>query len=126
MNNGNTFLLLSLLFQIIALDARNHGESPHSDDMDYHHMSEDVFRVMDDEGIDKACLMGHSMGGKTCMTAALTEVGYRQGVPDGSQHGGQNLHDCCSDRGRYRQGLPDGPQHGGQNLHDCCSDRGRV
>ena len=52
-------------------------------------MSEDVFRVMDDEGIDKACLMGHSMGGKTCMTAALTEVGIDKACLMGHSMGGK-------------------------------------
>ncbi|KAK3084240.1 hypothetical protein FSP39_010545, partial [Pinctada imbricata] len=60
--------------KIISLDARNHGDSPHCEDMEYHHMSEDILRLMDEEDIDTACLLGHSMGGKTSMVAALTEV----------------------------------------------------
>lgn len=57
--------------KIIRLDARNHGDSPHSEDMSYEAMSYDVLRVMDNLKTEKACLMGHSMGGKAFMTTAL-------------------------------------------------------
>ncbi|XP_061162858.1 protein ABHD11-like isoform X1 [Saccostrea echinata] len=57
--------------KIIRLDARNHGDSPHSENMSYEVMSLDVLKVMDDLQIEKACLMGHSMGGKAFMTTAL-------------------------------------------------------
>lgn len=57
--------------KIIRLDARNHGNSPHSEDMSYEAMSYDVLKVMDNMKIEKACLMGHSMGGKAFMTTAL-------------------------------------------------------
>lgn len=62
------------LSQIIRLDARNHGNSPHSEDMSYEAMSYDVLKVMDNMKIEKACLMGHSMGGKAFMTTALLHV----------------------------------------------------
>nr|XP_022340961.1 protein ABHD11-like isoform X1 [Crassostrea virginica] len=57
--------------KIIRLDARNHGDSPHCEDMSYEAMSYDVLKVMDNMKIEKACLMGHSMGGKAFMTTAL-------------------------------------------------------
>lgn len=59
-------------WQIHALDARNHGSSPHSDDMDYPAMAADVIAYMDAHGIDKARILGHSMGGKVAMQVALT------------------------------------------------------
>lgn len=58
-------------WQVHALDERNHGSSPHTDTMDYPSMAEDVIAYMDAQGIDKACLLGHSMGGKVAMQVAL-------------------------------------------------------
>ncbi len=52
------------------IDARNHGQSPHSDEMGFQLMAEDLIELADDLGIDKFILMGHSMGGKTAMWAA--------------------------------------------------------
>lgn len=58
-------------WQIHALDQRNHGSSPHSDTMDYPAMAEDVIAYLDRQGIDKARILGHSMGGKVAMQVAL-------------------------------------------------------
>lgn len=54
-------------FRVHLIDQRNHGHSFHSDDWNYELMAEDVLRYMDDEGIEKALVLGHSMGGKTAM-----------------------------------------------------------
>lgn len=58
-------------FIVFCIDLRNHGNSPHSDDITYSLMAEDVIEFMDDQGIKKAHILGHSMGGKTAMQLAL-------------------------------------------------------
>lgn len=58
-------------FNVYCLDLRNHGNSPHSDEITYSLMAADVAKFMDDQGIDKAHILGHSMGGKTAMQLAL-------------------------------------------------------
>lgn len=60
--------------QVIAVDARNHGESVHVEDMDYFLFRDDILRLMDMQEIDQTILVGHSMGGKTAMVTALTHV----------------------------------------------------
>jgi esterase len=56
---------------IYALDLRNHGSSPHSEEMSYDSMIGDLLAFMTTQNISRACLMGHSMGGKLAMAAAL-------------------------------------------------------
>jgi esterase len=63
---------LSRDFAVYGLDLRNHGASPHSEDMNYEIMALDVLEFMDDHGIEKAHLLGHSMGGKVAMQLALS------------------------------------------------------
>ncbi|XP_016158409.1 PREDICTED: protein ABHD11 isoform X1 [Ficedula albicollis] len=57
--------------QVLTVDARNHGSSPHSPMMTYEAMSLDVQHLLSRLGITKCILVGHSMGGKTAMTLAL-------------------------------------------------------
>jgi pimeloyl-ACP methyl ester carboxylesterase len=58
-------------FHVFALDQRNHGHSPHHDEMSYELMAADVVRFMDAHKLASAHLLGHSMGGKTAMHLAL-------------------------------------------------------
>ncbi len=58
-------------FQIWMPDARNHGESPHAETMSYKEMAEDVVCFLDNNGLERIMLLGHSMGGKTAMQVAL-------------------------------------------------------
>lgn len=58
------------------MDARNHGESPHTDRHTTQLMATDVGYLMTSLGIKKASLMGHSMGGRAMMYFALQYVGY--------------------------------------------------
>ncbi len=64
-------LRLAESFHVFALDQRNHGQSPHSDEMNYPVMAADVNRFMAARGIASALVIGHSMGGKTAMQFAL-------------------------------------------------------
>lgn len=58
---------LSSDYEVFLIDQRNHGRSPHSSTHTYADMKEDLREFMDDQGIEKAVLIGHSMGGKTVM-----------------------------------------------------------
>lgn len=70
-NLGVTGRALTANYKIIAVDARNHGESPHSLEMDYPSMANDIIELMDDLAIEQTNLLGHSMGGKIAMQVAL-------------------------------------------------------
>ena len=58
-------------FKVFAVDQRNHGCSPHSDEFGYDVMSQDLLEFMETHGLAGAHLLGHSMGGKTAMHFAL-------------------------------------------------------
>lgn len=64
---------LAAFFHVFALDARNHGGSPHDAVMDYEAMVADVLAWMDAQGLKRVTLMGHSMGGKTAMLLACRQ-----------------------------------------------------
>ncbi len=55
----------------LAIDLRNHGDSPHGQ-MDYTSMSFDLLETLAEHDALPATLVGHSMGGKAAMTLALT------------------------------------------------------
>ena len=57
-------------FTVYLIDQRNHGQSPHSDDWNYKVMSDDLLEFFNDHNIEKANIIGHSMGGKTAMCFA--------------------------------------------------------
>lgn len=57
--------------QVIAMDLRNHGDSPHGPVPSYAIMAEDVAETLADMGIARCRLLGHSMGGKVAMRLAL-------------------------------------------------------
>ena len=59
----------------IAFDLRNHGASPWTKPMDYAAMAEDVRAAMLARGHRRYAIIGHSMGGKVAMVAALTDPG---------------------------------------------------
>ena len=57
--------------RVVAFDLRNHGASDWADDMDYRAMAEDIRAALHARGHDRYALLGHSMGGKAAMIAAL-------------------------------------------------------
>ncbi|XP_075384607.1 sn-1-specific diacylglycerol lipase ABHD11 isoform X2 [Tenrec ecaudatus] len=57
--------------KVLTVDARNHGDSPHSPDMSYEAMSRDLQGLLPELGLAPCVLIGHSMGGKTAMLLAL-------------------------------------------------------
>jgi len=66
---------LAQRWRVIALDQRNHGASPHAPDMRYATMAEDVLETLAALGASPVALIGHSMGGKVAMRAALLRPG---------------------------------------------------
>ncbi|KAM9728012.1 sn-1-specific diacylglycerol lipase ABHD11 isoform 1-T1 [Menidia menidia] len=59
--------------KVLTVDARNHGNSPHNPVLTYEAMSSDLKHLLSQLHIEKCVLIGHSMGGKTAMTTALTQ-----------------------------------------------------
>jgi esterase len=70
-NFGAVQRALAPRFRVIALDMRNHGDSPHAPDMRYPTQAADVRETLLSLGVEKAAVIGHSMGGKTAMALAL-------------------------------------------------------
>jgi pimeloyl-ACP methyl ester carboxylesterase len=58
-------------FHVFILDLRNHGQSPHADEMDYPLMAADVAEFFAAHHLENASVIGHSMGGKVAMQFAL-------------------------------------------------------
>jgi pimeloyl-ACP methyl ester carboxylesterase len=59
-------------FRVLVPDLRNHGQSPHAADASYAAMVDDVLGLLDRHSLDRALLVGHSMGGKVAMHLALS------------------------------------------------------
>ncbi len=57
--------------RVVALDMRNHGDSPHGDDMSYPTLAADVHETLLSLDVETAAVIGHSMGGKAAMALAL-------------------------------------------------------
>jgi esterase len=57
-------------FQVYTLDMRNHGYSPHSDEMSIDLMVQDVKEFCTELNLFSINLVGHSMGGKVAMAFA--------------------------------------------------------
>ena len=53
---------LSEFYTVTNVDLRNHGKSPHSDTMTYAAMAQDIIELLTHLNIDKAHIIGHSMG----------------------------------------------------------------
>lgn len=58
-------------FQVFTVDLRNHGRSPHAEEMNYALMARDIAGFMTAQGLPEAHILGHSMGGKVAMQFAI-------------------------------------------------------
>jgi esterase len=54
-------------YEVFIPDQRNHGNSPHHPDHDYPAMSDDLNDFFIHHSLDRAVILGHSMGGKTAL-----------------------------------------------------------
>lgn len=54
-------------FEVYIPDQRNHGASPHTQQHNYELLKDDLLEFMEKYSIEKATLLGHSMGGKVAM-----------------------------------------------------------
>lgn len=63
---------LAQQYAVYGVDLRNHGDSPHSDQLDYQVMAEDVRQLIVHLGLKSCFIVGHSMGGKVAMQLALS------------------------------------------------------
>lgn len=57
-------------YVVYLVDQRNHGHSPHDDAFDYDLMADDFYALINDLGLSKINVIGHSMGGKTVINFA--------------------------------------------------------
>jgi esterase len=67
---------LAAQYHVFVVDMRNHGASPQASLMDYPSMAADLLLFLNQHGIKKASLLGHSMGGKIAMWFALNNPDY--------------------------------------------------
>ena len=59
---------------VVAVDLRNHGDSPHTSTHRYVDHAEDILKLFKRLGVAQASVIGHSMGGKAAMCLALMAV----------------------------------------------------
>lgn len=62
---------MSEFYPTHLLDLRNHGKSFHSEDMSHDDLAEDILRYMEAHNMEKANIIGHSLGGKAVMQFAI-------------------------------------------------------
>jgi len=86
---------LAAKFHVFAVDQRNHGQSPHSSEMDYPSMAADVAELLAAQRLPSAVVLGHSMGGKTAMQFALQfpDLVGKLIVADMAPRGYEMMHD---------------------------------
>jgi pimeloyl-ACP methyl ester carboxylesterase len=56
---------------VYLVDQRNHGQSPHSPEMNYEVLAEDLHDFIEEHRLDRPDIVGHSMGGKAAMNFAV-------------------------------------------------------
>ncbi len=70
-NWGGIARRMAARHRALTIDLRNHGRSPHADTMGYRDMVDDLIAFMDGHELDRAAVLGHSLGGKAAMRLAL-------------------------------------------------------
>lgn len=63
--------MLSNDFHVYVPDQRNHGQSPHSNELDYKLLADDLHEFIISNSINDPVILGHSMGGKAAMLFAV-------------------------------------------------------
>jgi len=58
-------------FRVFVVDQRNHGSSPHTETHTFADLREDIKHFFDERRLEKAWLLGHSMGGMAAMEFAF-------------------------------------------------------
>ncbi|MEQ8304107.1 MAG: alpha/beta fold hydrolase [Cyclobacteriaceae bacterium] len=58
-------------FHVYVIDQRNHGQSPHTEDIDYRLLADDLGDFIKQHNIKSPSVIGHSMGGKAAMNFAV-------------------------------------------------------
>lgn len=58
-------------FPVHLIDLRNHGKSFQSENMSHDDLADDILNYMNVQNMDKANLLGHSLGGKAVMQFAI-------------------------------------------------------
>jgi len=71
-NWGTVAKHFSQHYQVISVDLRNHGKSPHSESQSYTDMADDLHALCDALSLDRIHLLGHSLGGKVAMQFATS------------------------------------------------------
>jgi pimeloyl-ACP methyl ester carboxylesterase len=69
-NWGTIAKHFSQYYQVISVDLRNHGRSPHTDSQNYTDMAGDLIELCDSLNLDTIHLLGHSLGGKVAIQFA--------------------------------------------------------
>lgn len=67
---------LSQSAQVITIDLRNHGQSPHSEEQNYQLMADDLAELIHDLKLEQVDIIGHSIGGKVAMAFSDAYSGY--------------------------------------------------
>jgi len=64
---------LSEHYRVIRFDLPNHGRSPHTEQHTYPIMADAVTTSLAALGVERCCVLGHSMGGKVAMQLAAAQ-----------------------------------------------------
>jgi pimeloyl-ACP methyl ester carboxylesterase len=62
---------LAATHRVFAVDLRNHGRSPWAEPMTYSEMIDDLRLFLEEHDLERAAILGHSLGGKVAMLFAL-------------------------------------------------------